>query len=120
MTALAVAIALVIGVLCSEVLARGARKDGWAARRLVELREELELFQAALDDDARQRHLVRGGVATLTLSLAVLVSVAIIGFAFAAPMVLLAWDSAQAGIYLAVSGASAIAWWWLRRAPRGA
>jgi len=120
MTALAVAIALVIGIVCSEVLARGARRDGWAARRLVVLREELQLFRGAHDDDARQRHLVRGGLATLTLSLAVLVSFAIIGVALAAPMMLLAWDSAQAGIYLAVSSASAIAWWWMRHARRGA
>lgn len=115
MTALAAAIALVIGILCSEMLARGARSDGWAARRLATVREELQRFHGAADDDERQRHLVSGGLATVGLSSAVLAFIAAIAIAFAAPVVLLAWDAAQDAIYFAVSGVSAIAWWMMRR-----
>ncbi len=118
MTALVIAIALVIGVAFSEVMLRNVGEDAWAVRRLAAVRNELQSFQKANDDDARQHHLIRGGVATLTLSLAVLAAIAVCALLFAAPMFVLAWSERQSTIYLVVSGIGAIAWWMLRRARR--
>jgi len=120
MTALVVTIALIIGVLFSEVLFRNVRGDTWPARRFTSALDELQSFRAADNDDARQRHLIRGGVATLTLSLAVLASIALFASVYAAPMFLLGWTDREATIYFAVSGIIAIAWWMLRRALRRA
>ena len=114
MTALAVALALVIGVLSAEVLVRSVRRDAWPVRRLSVLRQELSLFHEADNDDARQAHLIRGGMATLTLSLAVLAAIAVVAAVFAAPMIALAWDATQSTIYAVVSGVAAIAWWMIR------
>lgn len=118
MTALAVAIALVIGIFSAEVLVRGLRQDAWPARRFAVMRRELGLFHVADNDDARQAHLIGGGMATLTLSLAVLAAIAVVAAVFAAPMVLLGWDTTQVTIYSVVSFVAAIAWWMVRRRPR--
>ena len=120
MTALVVAIALVVGVLFSEVLFRNVGGHTWPARRLTSALEELQSFRAADNDDARQRHLIRGGMATLTLSLAVLAAIALLAAAYAAPVFLLPWTEREATIYFAASSIIAIAWWVLRRARRRA
>ena len=118
MTALAVAVAVVVGAICSELLIRNARKSAWPARRLSVMLRELRSFHAATDDDARQTHLIRGGLQTLTLSLALLVTIALVAAMFAAPILILSWDRTQSALYLAVTTISAIAWWLLRRAWR--
>jgi hypothetical protein len=117
MTALSVALALVVGLLSSEILARCLRQDAWAVRRFAAMRDALQRFHAADNDDARQRYLIRGGMATLTLSLVVLAAVTIAGVAFAAPMVLLEWNATDSTVYGVVAGIVAIAWWHMRR-PR--
>lgn len=118
MTALVVAIALVVGIVFSEVLFRNVRQGAWPARGLASARDELLAFRGADNDDARQHHLIRGGVATLKVSLAVLAAIAVCAAVFAAPMLLLAWSDRQSTIYVAASSVSAIAWWMLRRARR--
>ena len=120
MTALVVAIALVVGILFSEVLFRNAGSKAWPSRRLASALAEIQSFRAADNDDARQRHLIRGGIATLTLSLGVLAAIALLAAIYAAPMLLLGWTRDDATIYLAVSGIIAIAWWMVRRARRRA
>jgi hypothetical protein len=120
MTALVVAIALVVGVLFSEVLLRNAGSRTWAARRLAGALAELKSFHGADNDDARQHHLIRGGMATLTLSLAVLAAIAVCAAVYAAPLLLLALTEREVTIYLVVSAIIAIAWWMLRRARRRA
>jgi hypothetical protein len=120
MTALVVAIAFLIGILFSEVFIRNLAAGAWPARRLASALGEIQSFRAADNDDARQRHLIRGGVATLTLSLAVLAAIALFAALYAAPMLLLAWTSREVTLYFAVSGIVAVAWWMLRRARRRA
>ena len=120
MTALVVATALVVGVIFSEVLIRSTRKDAWPARRLALARDELQRFSRADNDDARQAHIIRGGIATLTLSLAVLAAIAVIACLFAAPLYALDWDDRQATVYFVASTVVAIAWWMLRRARQRA
>jgi DNA-binding helix-hairpin-helix protein with protein kinase domain len=120
MTALVVAIALVVGVVFSEVLMRSARKDAWPARRLAVARHELQCFSRADNDEARQAHIIRGGMATLTLSLAVLGAIAVIACIFVAPLYALDWDDRQSTVYFVASTVIAIAWWMLRRARQRA
>jgi hypothetical protein len=115
MTALVVGLALVIGIVFAEVLLRNAGVNAWPARGFANMRDELQSFRRADNDDARQHHLIRGGVATLSLSLAVLALIAVCAAVFAAPMLLLPWSDGQTTLYLVVSTVSAIAWWVLRR-----
>ena len=113
MTAL-VAIALAIGLLSSEVLARCMRQDAWPARRFATMRHELQCFHKADNDDARQAHIISSGVATLTLSLASLAVIGVIAIVFVAPIVLLDWNTTDSTIYSIDSAVSAIAWWMFR------
>jgi hypothetical protein len=120
MTALVVAIALVVGILCSEVLVRSVRDNAWPPRLLADARRELQRFHVADNDDARQHHLIRGGLATLKVSVAMLVAMALMAAALAAPVYLLHWTDNQTAVYMGVSTVGAIAWWMMRRRRRRA
>jgi len=119
MTALAVVVGLVIGVLVTECLARALRADAWLSRRAAASREALRSFRAATSDEDRQRHLIDSGTHTLMLSTSVLAALALVALAFGAPIYALEWDATQTTAYTAAASIGAIAWWlWRARSRR--
>ncbi len=107
-------LSLLAGVVLAEISMR-VFGGQWFRAQLCVIRENLQAFQDAVGDDARQAALMRSGVMTLQFSLlvlAVLVVLAVI--AFVAPW-LLGWTESQQTVYVVAVSVAASGWWLLRR-----
>jgi hypothetical protein len=107
-------IAIVVGVLLSEIALR-VLTEQWPRTRLREIMALQQAFRQAEGDDARQALLLRTGRATLALSL--------LGFGLFSGLAALAWlppwalqwaEPPQLAYLVALSVVAAL-WWFIRR-----
>jgi len=110
-------VSLVVGAVLAEI-SMGVFGGQWFRTQIRQVATNLQEFQAAVGDDARQAALMRSGMMTLRFSLmvlAVLVVLAVI--AFVAPW-LLEWNASLQTVYLVAVSVVATGWWLMRRSAR--
>jgi len=108
---------LVYAALAGVVIVEGLRiafgRIG-VRRRLVQLQCSLRAFQAATDDDSRQRLMLRAGLRTLSLSLLLFFALLVACAVMALPLPWVEMNATMLTTYMMVLTVVALAWWHLR------
>ena len=84
-------------------------------QRLARIRTVLQAFHAAQDDDARQALLMRAGMATLSLSILLLVTLLVAGVVMGLPLLWIRPASFEMTLYMAALTLATLLWWRVRR-----
>lgn len=110
-------VSLLVGAALAEISMR-VFGGQWFRSQIRQVGTNLQEFQTAVGDDARQAAVMRAGTMTLRFSLSVLAVLVVLAvIALIAPW-MLEWDKSQQTIYLVAVSVAATGWWLLRRSAR--